>query len=188
MRSSFLRKNHGPLEEYAGLRPFSEIETADLRDMLYEFAPHMLVALHSGEEAVLIPYHTIREELPRQFEVLMKIANGLKPKPCSLCRIGRGAEYLYSANGTMTDYAFEAARVPFVYTLEVYVDGALNNEQQLLRPLQCLAKFNPLKDSMLREVLNRWRSWPDSLLNLSDDDQVFFSKLLSNNSALWPLR
>jgi hypothetical protein len=189
LKGSYLRKNHGPLEEYAGVRPFSEVETAALRDMLYEFRPHMFVVIHSGTEAILVPYNSLRDEEPRNLRSLMRVANTLKPLDCDLCRIGRGSQYLYDANGTATDYAFEAVRVPLVYTLEVYVDAELDAAKEELTPLECLAQFNPLKEVGLTRVLDRWRRWPEELLlNLRDEDQVFISEILSNHSAVWPLR
>ena len=187
LKGSYLRKNHGPLEEYAGVRPFSEMETSALRDVLYEFRPHMLATVHSGAEAVLVPYHS-HSTIPKHFDMLMKIANALVPQPCHLCRIGRGAEYLYTANGTMTDYAFEAVGVPLVHTLEVYADGVLSKDESTHTPIQCLTNFNPLKDSILRQVLERWRHWPTQLIQLSDEDQDLFNRFLSNRSALWPIR
>lgn len=49
-------KDYDPYEEYPGTRPFSEPEALMLRESVERFRPHAWVNVHSGMEAMFLPY------------------------------------------------------------------------------------------------------------------------------------
>ena len=48
--------DYDPAEEYPGTAPFSEPEPAMLRALTEDFAPHAWINVHSGMEAMFVPY------------------------------------------------------------------------------------------------------------------------------------
>ena len=48
--------DYDPYEEYPGTAPFSEPEAFMLKTLLEEFEPHAWVNVHSGMEALFLPY------------------------------------------------------------------------------------------------------------------------------------
>ncbi|XP_022951366.1 metallocarboxypeptidase A-like protein TRV_02598 [Cucurbita moschata] len=145
-------KDYDPYEENPGLSPFSEPETQIMRKLALTFDPHIWVNVHSGMEALFMPYDhkntTPDGEIAQQMKLLLEELNNLH---CHhRCMIGSGGGSVgYLAHGTATDFMFDKARVPMSFTFEIYGDAAASSND-------CFKMFNPTDPATFNRVLGDW--------------------------------
>ncbi|XP_030548743.1 carboxypeptidase A6 [Rhodamnia argentea] len=145
-------KDYDPYEENPGTGPFSEPESQIMRKLATSFNPHIWVNVHSGMEALFMPYdhkNTTPLGLPStQMTLLLKELNVLHCQ--KRCMIGSGGGSVgYLAHGTATDYMYDVVRVPMAFTFEIYGDGAAS-------PRDCFKMFNPTDVRTYNRVLSDW--------------------------------
>lgn len=145
-------KDYDPYEENPGTAPFSEPETQIMRKISTSFDPHIWVNVHSGMEALFMPYdhkNTTPDGLPsHQMRVLLEELNHLHCQ--KRCVVGSGGGSVgYLAHGTATDYMYDIMRVPMAFTFEIYGDGEATSKD-------CFKMFNPTDLSTFNRVLNDW--------------------------------
>jgi hypothetical protein len=135
-------------ECYAGQHALSEVETRAFDALLREFRPHVLLSLHSGTRALLLPFDSCWRR-PRNYAHQVQLANWLRGDARDVL-VGSGLSSLYAANGTLCDYAHDTLGVPVCITAEVY--GG-----EVRWPRDCERLFNPPRDSGAYEhVLVEW--------------------------------
>ncbi|MCO5560014.1 hypothetical protein L7F22_013620 [Adiantum nelumboides] len=141
-----------PTEEFPGNAPFSEPETRIMRDLAKSFKPHLWINVHSGMQAMLMPYdHTNGLPDPRVMEPMKLLLQELNHLHCNnVCVIGSGGGSVgYLAHGTATDYMYEALGVPLAFTFEIYGDLEAPNED-------CFRVFNPVTFDTFESVVTNW--------------------------------
>jgi hypothetical protein len=135
-------------EEYDGESAFSEWETRALAARIQEFAPDVLLSIHSGEIAVLIPYDGASTERFHRHEQHKRVADRAFRDICSRCNVGSASRLIgYEAFGTLADYAVRDLHVPFVYTLETFFNASAT---------ECADQFNPSEPGEREEVATLW--------------------------------
>jgi hypothetical protein len=108
----------------SGSQPFSEPESRAVAAVLREFKPHIFVSVHSGTNAIMIPWdYTTQPIANRQdHERMATVASSISKDFCPLCTVGDGAATVgYPATGTSSDYAY-ANGASYSYTWEIYTD------------------------------------------------------------------
>lgn len=108
----------------SGTSAFSEPETQIVRDILQQTKPHLFVDVHSGTNAVILPWSYTNEPIDdrRQQARMMRVAQNLS-QDCPDCTLGPGAVTVgYKATGTASDYAFSLG-VPYSFTTEIYTSS-----------------------------------------------------------------
>ncbi|CAM6103817.1 unnamed protein product [Calypogeia fissa] len=146
-------KDYDPSEEYPGIAPFSEPETKILRNLAESFKPHVWVNVHSGMEALFMPYDH-KTIIPVDGGPAMKsLLQILNKQHCEdKCVIGSGGDAVgYLAHGTATDYMYDMLRVPMAFTWEIYGDMAQPENE-------CFQMFNPATPSKFEAVVSTWSS------------------------------
>lgn len=123
-------------EEYAGEQEMSEWEVRALDDALRHYHPDILLTVHSGTFALLLPFDSFAFR-PRNYANMVRIAKWLRNDVCDQCTVAQGSRALYRSVGTLMDYAHWYLHVPLVYTLEMY-GSYLSSEQST-----CDQYFNP---------------------------------------------
>lgn len=153
-------KDYDPNEEFPGSKPFSEPEAELLRGLATEFRPHVWLNVHSGMEAMFVPYDH-KNEVPdtgfveRTLDILKKINTKLCEGKCAVGPGGKTVGYL--AHGTATDYMHDKLGVGVAMTWEVFGDESAPYED-------CFRMFNPLTKSAYDEVVGRWTAAVYALL------------------------
>jgi hypothetical protein len=142
-------------EEYQGPYPLSEPETQHLANEMRNFAPFdFAFFLHTGTEAVLWPYDSCFRR-PTNTAYLRAVGRDIA-RVLEVGTFDQTSHALYLAIGTVSDWAFDELRVPFVYTLETYdpfygsCHGKMRPDATLVRPNmtseECRLFFVPHKD------------------------------------------
>ncbi|KAG6644720.1 mast cell carboxypeptidase A-like [Carya illinoinensis] len=145
-------KDYDPYEENPGTAPFSEPETQIMRKLALSFDPHVWVNVHSGMEALFMPYdhkNTTPYGLPtHQMKLLLEEVNHLHCQ--KHCVIGSGGGSVgYLAHGTATDFIYDVVKVPMAFTFEIYGNRAASSND-------CFKMFNPTDLTTFNRVLNDW--------------------------------
>ncbi len=105
-------------EEYAGKNALSEWESRSLISITQQYKPSVLLTIHSGDIAVLIPYDGYHDRYPSLAKHKRIASNALNSK-CSQCKIGSSIRLIgYESIGTISDYASKELDVEYVFTLE----------------------------------------------------------------------
>ncbi|KAH7425532.1 hypothetical protein KP509_11G059300 [Ceratopteris richardii] len=141
-----------PAEEYPGSAPFSEPETRIMRDLADSFEPHLWINVHSGMQALFMPYdHKNDLPHPRFMKPMKHLLQELNQLHCyNSCVIGSGGGSVgYLAHGTATDYMYEALGVPLAFTFEIYGDSEAPSSD-------CFRMFNPVSTAMFENVVTNW--------------------------------
>jgi len=89
-----------------------------------DFKPHIFVSVHSGTNAIMIPWdYTTQPIANRQDHARMaEVAKSISKDFCPLCTVGDGAASVgYAATGTSSDFAY-ANGAKYSYTWEIYTD------------------------------------------------------------------
>ncbi|CAJ2642851.1 unnamed protein product [Trifolium pratense] len=145
-------KDYDPYEENPGIAPFSEPESQIMRKLAVSFEPHIWVNVHSGMEALFMPYdhkNTTPDGLPlQQMKSLLEEVNQLHCQ--KRCMIGSGGGSVgYFAHGTATDFMYDVVRVPMAFTFEIYGDVTAPSSD-------CFKMFNPTDLASYNSVLDDW--------------------------------
>ena len=144
--------DYDPYEEYPGTAPFSEPEAFMLKTLLEEFEPHAWVNVHSGMEALFLPYdHKAAEPEGPGADAMRDILRGINAAHCGgRCVVGGGGKGVgYLAHGTATGLRLRSQRVPVTFTWEIYGD-------QQAHYLDCFRMFNPVTRAGRDEVVAAW--------------------------------
>ncbi|KAL3022523.1 hypothetical protein AAZX31_04G017200 [Glycine max] len=145
-------KDYDPYEENPGIAPFSEPESQIMRKLAISFEPNLWVNVHSGMEALFMPYdhkNTTPDGLPLQR--MKSLLEEVKHLHCQeRCMIGSGGGSVgYFAHGTATDFMYDIVGVPMAFTFEIYGDGTASSRD-------CFKMFNPTDLATYNRVLSDW--------------------------------
>ena len=143
-----------PSEEYPGTAPFSEPEAFLMKTLLEEFEPHVWVNVHSGMEALFMPFdHKAEEPVGPGADAMKAILRQINAQNCgNRCVVGSGGRGVgYLAHGTATDHVYVKMRVPVTFTWEIYGDGDAHY-------LDCFRMFNPVERDRRDAVVDDWIS------------------------------
>ena len=146
--------DYDPSEEYPGTAPFSEPEAFMMKTLLEEFAPHVWVNVHSGMEALFMPFdHKAEEPVGPGADAMMAILRQINAHNCGdRCVVGGGGKGVgYLAHGTATDHVYVKMRVPVTFTWEIYGDTEAHY-------LDCFRMFNPVERDHRDAVVKDWVS------------------------------
>ena len=141
-----------PYEEYPGAKPFSEPEARMLRSLVEEFKPHAWVNVHSGMEAMFMPYdHKASEPKGEGAQAMRSILRDLNRFHCGgRCATGGGGKGVgYLAHGTATDWVYVKGAVPVAFTWEIYGDTNAHY-------MDCFRMFNPIGKDRHDAVVRDW--------------------------------
>ncbi|GAB2260635.1 hypothetical protein Droror1_Dr00011490 [Drosera rotundifolia] len=103
-------KDYDPTEENPESAPFSEPESQIMRKLVMTFEPHVWINVHSGVEALFMPYDhkntTPDGLLTIRMKSIFKVLN--QRHFHDRCMVGSGGGSVgYLAHGTATDYMYE---------------------------------------------------------------------------------
>ncbi|XP_047178235.1 carboxypeptidase A6 [Vigna umbellata] len=145
-------KDYDPYEENPGVAPFSEPESQIMRKLAISFEPHLWVNVHSGMEALFMPYdhkNTTLDGLP--LKRMKSFLEEVNHHHCQeRCMIGSGGGSVgYFAHGTATDFMYDVVGVPMAFTFEIYGDGTASSKD-------CFKMFNPTDPAAYNRVLSDW--------------------------------
>ncbi|WOL17270.1 hypothetical protein Cni_G26059 [Canna indica] len=163
-------KDYDPYEENPGTAPFSEPEAQIMRQLAKSFQPHIWVNMHSGMEALFMPYDhkntTPNGPMSNLMELLLREVNHLHFQ--DKCLVGSGGGLVgYLAHGTTTDYMYDVAKVPMAFTFEIYGDSEASSKD-------CFKMFNPIDKGAFDKAVSKWSAalltvFRLGLSQLSDD-------------------
>ncbi|XP_017980778.1 PREDICTED: carboxypeptidase B2 isoform X1 [Theobroma cacao] len=174
-------KDYDPYEENPGSAAFSEPETQIMRKLAISFDPHLWVNVHSGMEALFMPYdhkNTTPDGLPsQQMRLLLEELN--KVHCHKRCMIGSGGGSVgYLAHGTATDYMYDVARVPMAFTFEIYGDDTASTKD-------CFKMFNPVDHTTFKGVVNDWSAAFFTIFKLLPHQLDVHTKAAVSNLEKW---
>ncbi|KAG9443187.1 hypothetical protein H6P81_019041 [Aristolochia fimbriata] len=178
-------EDFNPYEENPRTAPFSEPETQIMRRLSKSFSPHLWVNVHSGMEALFMPYDH-RNTTPNGLatDMMRSMLEELNHHHChDRCLVGSGGGSRYLAHGTSTDYMYDVVNIPLAFTFEIYGDSNASSKD-------CFKMFNPDDADTFYRVLNDWcgafimifESGPNWLEKIYSQVHVNQSRLVSMNS------
>jgi len=166
---------YGDPQAQPGSKPFSEMGSATIRDLLSDGDTSVYVSVHSGGEFMLFPYghgNVATGEPTPDVERLTSVLKPLSDRYCNSCQVGSISQLLgYSAFGNDADYAF-ANGVPLSFTFEIFGSVSLphgnsastgsgtpsSDGQKVDEDAHCFKDFNPQGKEEYDDVLRRWTS------------------------------
>jgi hypothetical protein len=159
-----------------GPKPLSEPEVRALLAALRFYKPDMLLAVHSGTEALFYPYDAStplsREAWNRDDHVRM--ANWMRSGICDDCIVTRALEVLYPASGTLTDYWYHHdTNCDISLTLEIYGPPAGTNTSALT----CRQLFAPTDSQEREQLLQRWDGLFERLARIAGENLHSFQAM-----------
>lgn len=156
--------DYNPAEEFPGTGAFSEPETRMVRQAVRAFQPHVWTAVHSGMEALFLPWdHKASTPAEAREKEATAAALGMlrhvnQAALGGRARVGSGGQAVgYLAHGTATDYMYANMSVPLAMTWEVYGDQKAGFED-------CYRMFNPTTREKLEATIEPWTAAFFSLL------------------------
>lgn len=125
-------------ETYAGPKPFSEPETAIIRNVMMDNKDRikLYVSLHAYGQYLVYPWGYTGNYLPKDWKKLDRLGRIVS---AAVKRAGgqpfkvMSAGQWYPAAGGSDDFAFGAAKVPYSYTMELTDDYEFIYPEELLR-------------------------------------------------------
>ncbi|XP_037444987.1 zinc carboxypeptidase-like [Triticum dicoccoides] len=166
-------KDYNPFEEDPGTAPFSEPEAQIMQELSKSFKPHIWVNVHSGMEALFMPYdhkNTTPDGAPSH--LMRSVLENVNHRNFQdSCLVGSGGGAVgYLAHGTTTDYLYDIAKVPMPFTFEIYGDEKASTDD-------CFKMFNPVDKITFDRVINKWCMaflilFEEGLRTLPDDQVV----------------
>lgn len=150
--SNFPRPANLPVkgaEDYGGQFAVSEPETQALDEYLDYIQPHILLNVHSGGNAVLIPYDAEPTVGPPNYALLVKVLNKIRESKEYTFRYQMGPSSLlyYPSYGTLMDYALDNKGVDLALTLEIFENKTSTD---------CFHFFNPNEGIELADLIEKW--------------------------------
>lgn len=167
-------------ETYAGPAPASEPETRALISLMERFKPDIVLSVHSGTRAVLVPFDSMPDIRPPNERELLQFAHWLKAGVCDECAVGRGAQMLYPATGTIVDYAYWYGTADIAMTLEIYGESIDHRGTAALTPESCRCVFNPCDARTHAATLERWAPLLTLLADMPEDDLHTIRAMIRN--------
>ncbi|CAL5228382.1 g11505 [Coccomyxa viridis] len=158
----FKEKDYDPSEEFPGEKPFSEPEAAALLALATQFKPHVWMNVHSGMEALFMPYdHLASIPKGKTAQATLEVLEKMNNISCGgRCAVGSGGKSVgYLAHGTATDYMYDRLNVPLSLTWEIYGDTEATFND-------CFRMFNPTTREKFEEVVANWANAIFALLEL----------------------
>lgn len=134
---------------FRGVKPFSEVETRAVRDILqtYKSTCKMYLSLHSYGSYLIYPWGYTScvhqfcilndmvdgflyfSDLPDTWRDLDEVAragaNAIKAATGRSYQVGSSTNVLYAASGASDDYAFAVAKIPIAMTMELPGGGLI---------------------------------------------------------------
>lgn len=144
--------DYDPNEEYPGEFPFSEPESQLLKELTVEFRPDMFLNIHSGMEAMFVPWdHQLGISYGPDVNATLGMLESINTEFCGgRCAVGSGGKNVgYLAHGTVTDYMHKVLKVPISSTWEIYGDLEADFND-------CWRMFNPIGVEEKDAVVDRW--------------------------------
>ncbi|XP_042467659.1 uncharacterized protein LOC122050852 [Zingiber officinale] len=134
------KKDYDPYEENTGTAPFSEPEAQIMQQLAKSFEPHIWSNVHSGTEALFMPYDhrniTPAESMSNLMDLVLRELNHVHFE--DKCLVGSGGGLVgYLAHGTTTEYMYDAIKVPMAFTFEIYGDPEASSKDSF-------KMFNPI--------------------------------------------
>ncbi|CAH2984170.1 unnamed protein product [Chilo suppressalis] len=109
---------------YRGTAPFSEPETAAIKDLiLYSATPFKIfLTFHSYSEVISFPW-CFSNEPCKDYVTLLEggtsMAKAIYETNGRMYKVGNFKDLMYSATGTSIDWSYGVARIPFSYLVEL---------------------------------------------------------------------
>jgi hypothetical protein len=141
-------------ENYAGPYPLSEFETVLTQKWVQTIQPHLLIVIHSGLDAILLPYDAFYIPMHEHYTRMLRIANLAKHQTCPQCKIGQSSVLLYESYGTLVDAALDLYDVDIALTLEIFGNTSIKSTNE--DGDSCFHYFNPNEGHELASVVKRW--------------------------------
>jgi len=146
-----------PAEENPGPAPFSEPQTAFLRELIVGNAtsralwgmPDVAVNLHTGAHAIIYPYDAISKSVPFQ-KIYRYVAAGMRDEVCPNCVIGSGADVMYPTCGTFMDWVAALSNQTLSFTWELFYSAPAHEAGA------CFETYNPFTASDFKTGLRVW--------------------------------
>ncbi|OQR69829.1 mast cell carboxypeptidase A-like [Tropilaelaps mercedesae] len=130
---------------FCGSRPFSEPETAALRDYLTSITDDVdyYVSLHAFGLMWMFPHSYTTKECPDHDELLARASigvNAIKKKTGTVYTYGPIAKTIYPVTGSSVDWAYDELKIKKSFVLEVQpsLSNAFNGRGFLLQPSQII--------------------------------------------------
>ncbi len=108
-------------DDYRGAAPFSEPETAAVRDLFLSRSFRALVSFHSFGQDILYPWGYSPVPAPGRdvfADLGLKMSNLIAAVRGTLYGVGQSASFLYLTNGDLTDWALSVSGIP-AFTIEL---------------------------------------------------------------------
>ena len=134
-------------EENPGPEPFSEYESRAIAEFADFVQPHLVLNIHSGTEAFLLPFDGDDESIPPHYSRLLSLAAHARKGVCPECQVGQSSIIYPGADGTFVDYMVMSRGVPLAYTLEIYGNESSSD---------CQYMFNPPEGDLLAHTMRKW--------------------------------
>ncbi|XP_075982738.1 zinc carboxypeptidase-like [Anticarsia gemmatalis] len=144
---------------FAGLGPFSEIETRTLSTYIMDMADRidLYLSFHSSGQILLLPYGNTTEPLANYHDAMQigrRAMGALSVRYGTQYTTGNIAEAIYFATGTSVDWVKERLHVPLVYCYELRDRGTYGH---LLPPEQILPTSEEVMDSIVEMIIQAKR-------------------------------
>lgn len=135
-------------EDYGGMFAISEPETQALDAYLDYVQPHVLINIHSGGNAVLIPYDADPAKRAPNYNTIVRILNRIRVSNEYKFdyQMGPSSLLYYTSFGTLMDYAIDFKNVDVALTLEIYSNTSDD----------CFQMFNPPEGIELSRLIEKW--------------------------------
>lgn len=173
---AFWEKNEckSEINTCSGPYAFSEEQTVEIRDLLDSSNADLFISVHSGINAMFIPYaHDFFPIPEKDEEKMLKVLTTIDKEFDLNMEIGPASEILsYLSPGNCMDYAYSVSKVPYTYAWEIYSDRPHLESISFLQgqtpadSSECLSKFNPLEKKAYEKLLYKWTSAFEKTISL----------------------
>lgn len=145
-------------EEYEGISPLSESESIDLDMYIDIIQPHMFINVHSGGNAVLIPYDADITQQYKNYRTVVHAVNSVRATSRMRMDFTLGPSSLlyYQSYGTMMDYVIDFKHVDIALTLEIFDNATISSAQSEASVKDCIDFFNPQEGIELSRTIDKW--------------------------------
>lgn len=112
-------------DQYHGEKPFSEVETQMVRDLVTEFKPTTFLSVHSGTLGLYMPWAYDSVHMAhRNRDLMLSVLKEVDEDYCQ-CPFGAaGKEVGYNCPGTSFDWVYDNLKAPFSFAWEIYARPA----------------------------------------------------------------
>ncbi|CAD7942425.1 unnamed protein product [Amoebophrya sp. A25] len=118
----WMATGHNGTETWSGPAPLSEREPTLVAEMLREFEPDLFLTVHSGTLSMFLPFGWSETEKPSNYKDMLQILDDVNKK--MRVPYGGAMETIhYQATGNSMDFAYDVAKVPYAFAVEIYAGG-----------------------------------------------------------------